>query len=239
MSWRPPAPVEAGYPGPMKLLLVEDDPRAARALERGLREEGFAVEVAFDGEEGLFLAREGGFDALILDVMLPKLDGFTLLAEARAAGVSAPALFLTARDALPDRLRGLEAGGDYLVKPFAFSELVLRLHNLLQRAPAAGRTWTVGDLTVDPLRRRVYRSGERLDLSAQEYALLELLARNAGHVVTRTRIAEELWDLAFAGDPNLVDAAIRRLRRKVDDPFPEKLIQTRRGVGYTLEARDA
>lgn len=223
----------------MKLLLVEDDPRAARALERGLREEGFTVEVAHDGEEGLLLARAGSFDALILDVMLPRLDGFTLLAEARAGGVSAPAMFLTARDALPDRLRGLEAGGDYLVKPFAFSELVLRLHNLLQRGPTAGRTWIVGDLTVEPLRRRVYRGGERLELSAQEYALLELLARNSGHVVTRTRIAEELWDLAFAGDPNLVDAAVRRLRRKVDDPFPEKLIQTRRGVGYSLDVRNA
>jgi two-component system copper resistance phosphate regulon response regulator CusR len=220
----------------MRILLVEDDPRAARALERGLREEGFTVEVAHDGEEGLGLARAGHFEALILDVMLPKLDGFTLLDEARAAGVTAPAMFLTARDALPDRLRGLEAGGDYLVKPFAFSELVLRLHNLVQRGPAAGRTWAVGDLTVDSLRRRVYRGGERLDLSAQEFALLDLLIRNAGHVVTRNRIAEELWEMAFDGDPNLVDAAVRRLRRKVDDPFPDKLIQTRRGVGYALEA---
>ena len=220
----------------MRILLVEDDPRAARALERGLREEGFTVEVAHDGEEGLRLAQEGHFEALVLDVMLPKLDGFTLLDEARAAGVTAPVLFLTARDALPDRLRGLEAGGDYLVKPFAFSELVLRLHNLVQRGPAAGRTWTVGNLTVDPLRRRVQRGGERLDLSAQEYALLELLIRNAGHVVPRNRIAEELWEMAFDGDPNLVDAAVRRLRRKVDDPYQDKLIQTRRGVGYALEA---
>lgn len=220
----------------MRILLVEDDPRAARALERGLREEGYAVEVAHDGEAGLHLAQAERFEALVLDVMLPKLDGFTLLDEARAAGVTAPVLFLTARDALPDRLRGLEAGGDYLVKPFAFSELVLRLHNLVQRGPAAGRTWTVGNLTVDPLRRRVQRGGERLDLSAQEYALLELLIRNAGHVVPRNRIAEELWEMAFDGDPNLVDAAVRRLRRKVDDPFPEKLIQTRRGVGYALEA---
>ena len=220
----------------MRILLVEDDPRAARALERGLREEGFTVEVAHDGEEGLRLAQAGHFEALVLDVMLPKLDGFTLLDEARAGGVTAPVLFLTARDALPDRLRGLEAGGDYLVKPFAFSELVLRLHNLVQRGPAAGRTWTVGNLTVDPLRRRVQRGGERLDLSAQEYALLELLIRNAGHVVPRNRIAEELWEMAFDGDPNLVDAAVRRLRRKVDDPYQDKLIQTRRGVGYALEA---
>lgn len=220
----------------MKVLLVEDDPHAARALERGLREAGFSVEVAFDGEEGLFMAREGEFDGLILDVMLPKVDGFALLSAARAAGVTAPVMFLTARDALPDRLRGLEAGGDYLVKPFAFSELVLRLHNLLQRTPAQGAARTVGDLSLDPVRRRVYRNGQRLDLTAQEYALLELLTRNAGHVVTRTRIAEELWELAFDGDPNLVDAAVRRLRRKVDDPFPGKLIQTRRGVGYLLEA---
>ena len=223
----------------MRILLVEDEPRAARALERSLKEEGFTVEVAQDGETGLHLAQEGHFDALVLDVMLPGLDGFTLLAEARAQGVTAPVMFLTARDALPDRLRGLEAGGDYLVKPFAFSELVLRLRNLVQRAPASGRTWVAGDLTVDPDRRRVYRGGDRLDLSAQEYALLELLMRNAGHVVTRSRIAEELWDLAFDGDPNLVDAAVRRLRRRVDDPFPDKLIHTRRGVGYVLEAKDA
>jgi two-component system, OmpR family, copper resistance phosphate regulon response regulator CusR len=222
------------------LLLVEDDRRSAAALQRGLEQEGFRVDLAHEGQAGLELALTRNYDVLLLDVMLPGLDGFTLLAEARARGVEAPVIFLTARDALPDRLRGLEVGGgDYLVKPFAFSELLVRLRNLMQRqAAATERVWTLGDLTVDPGRRKVYRAGQRLDLSAQEFALLELLARNAGHTVTRTRIAEALWDLAFDGDPNLVDAAVRRLRRKVDDPFPRRLVQTHRGVGYRLEVSE-
>lgn len=222
----------------MRLLIVEDDSRAAQAIERGLREHGFSVSLALDGEQGLYLAKEGGFACLILDVMLPRLDGFSLLAKARAAGVETPVIFLTARDALPDRILGLElGGGDYLVKPFAFSELLLRINNLLARNPVpGGKPWIIKDLSVNPVQRKVYRGGQRLDLSAQEFALLELLARNAGNVVTRTRIAEELWEMAFDGDPNLVDAAVRRLRRKVDEPYPLKLIQTRRGIGYILEA---
>jgi two-component system copper resistance phosphate regulon response regulator CusR len=223
----------------MRLLLIEDDPHASAAIARGFREHGFLVETASDGEEGLQCAQDSTWDCLILDVMLPRMDGFTVLAELRARGVETPVLFLTARDTLPDRLRGLEVGGgDYLVKPFSFSELLLRVQNLLNRnTPRVSRTWTVGDLTLDPLRMRVYRSGQRLDLSAQEYKLLELLVRNAGHVLTRARIAEELWDLAFDSDSNLVDAAIRRVRRKVDDPFPLKLIHTRRGVGYLIDHR--
>lgn len=222
----------------MRLLIVEDDLRAAHAIERGLREHGFSVSLAVDGEQGLFLAKEGSFDCLILDVMLPGLDGFSLLVEARASGVETPVIFLTARDSLPDRIRGLQlGGGDYLVKPFAFSELLLRINNLLARnAPPAGKSMDIEDLSVNPVQRKVYRAGQRLDLSAQEFALLELLARNSGNVVTRTRIAEELWEMAFDGDPNLVDAAVRRLRRKVDDPFPVKLIHTCRGIGYILEA---
>lgn len=220
------------------ILLVEDDRRAAMALQRGLEQEGFLVDVAFDGEDGLHLGSEKSYDILLLDVMLPGLDGFTLLSELRAKGVDTPVIFLTARDALPDRLRGLgTGGGDYLVKPFAFSELLMRLRNLLQRyAKMPERGWTLADLSVDPTLRKVYRGGQRLDLTAQEYTLLELLVRNAGHTVTRTRIAETLWDLAYDGDPNLVDAAVRRLRRKVDEPFPVKLIQTQRSVGYRLEA---
>jgi two-component system copper resistance phosphate regulon response regulator CusR len=173
---------------------------------------------------------------MVLDVMLPRLDGFTLLQEARAGGVTAPVIFLTARDALSDRLRGLEAGGgDYLVKPFAYSELLARVQNLLRRGPIEPpRVWSVADLTVDGERRRVTRDGMKLDLTPQEFALLELMARRAGHPVTRARIAEALWDMAYAGDPNLVDAAVRRLRRKVDDPFSSKLIRTLRGVGYVL-----
>ncbi len=225
----------------MKLLIVEDDPRATKALERAFNEHGFSVELALDGELGLSLAKAIEFDCLVLDVMLPKMDGFTVLTELRAAGILTPVIFLTARDALPDRIRGLElGGGDYLVKPFSFSELLLRIHNLLGRGPeAAPRTWAIGDLTLVPAQRKVFRRGTHLVLSAQEYTLLEILARNKGHIVTRARIAEELWDMAFDGDPNLVDAAVRRLRKKVDDPFPEKLIRTQRGVGYVLEAPNA
>lgn len=218
------------------ILLVEDDRRAALALQRGLEQEGFQVDLAFDGEEGLHKALEKRYDLLLLDVMIPGLDGFTLLSELRAQGQETPVIFLTARDALPDRLRGLSVGGgDYLVKPFAFSELLLRLRNLLQRQVRPERTFMVGDLSLDPAQRKVYRAGQRLDLTAQEYALLELLARHAGHTVTRMRITETLWDMAYDGDPNLVDAAVRRLRRKVDDPFPVRLIQTHRSVGYRLE----
>jgi two-component system copper resistance phosphate regulon response regulator CusR len=220
----------------MRLLLIEDDARAGDVLERGLRENGFQVELARDGEAGLSMAIGGTYDCLILDVMLPKVDGFTLLTELRAAGLATPVIFLTARDSLSDKLRGLETGGgDYLVKPFAFSELVLRIHNLLHRGSPMEKSWTVADLVLEPTRRRVVRGGQRLDLSAQEYSLLELLVRNAGHVVTRSRIADELWDMEFSGDPNVVDAAVRRLRKKVDDPFPVKLISTRRGVGYLVE----
>ncbi len=225
----------------MKLLLVEDDEGSGRMLARNLREQGFTVEWAADGEAGLLAARQGTFDGLILDVMLPGLDGFTLLQELRAGGVETPVIFLTAKDALPDRIRGLElGGGDYLVKPFAFSELLLRIHNLLSRgATAPVRTLSVADLTLSPHQRRAFRGGQRLDLSPQEYALLELLMRHAGNVVSRTRIAEDLWDLEYSGDSNLVDAAVRRLRRKVDDPYAHKLIQTRRGVGYVLEPMHA
>jgi len=221
----------------MKLLLVEDDTRSAEALARSLRQHGFIVEVARDGLQGLAAAHASAFDCLILDVMLPGMDGFSLASELRKAKVETPVIFLTARDALPDRIRGLEVGGgDYLVKPFAFSELLLRLNNLIHRgSDIVSRDLVVGDLSLSPLQRKVYRSGKRLDLSTQEFALLELLVRNCGNIVTRTRIAEELWELAFSGDPNLVDAAVRRLRKKVDDPHAQKLIHTRRGVGYVLE----
>lgn len=221
----------------MKLLIVEDDIRAAAALERGLREHGYGVEVAHTGPDGLALARAGAFDGFILDVMLPEMDGFSVMAELRAQGILTPVVFLTARDALPDRLRGLAlGGGDYLVKPFSFSELLLRIQNLLGRTgEAQPKVFRVADLDLFPEQRKAYRAGQRLDLSGQEYALLDLLIRNAGHIVTRSRIAEELWGLAFDCDPNLVDAAVRRLRRKLDDPHPEKLLQTRRGIGYVLE----
>lgn len=223
----------------MRLLLVEDNESAARTLGRALAEQGHGVEIALDGPAGLDLALTGTFDCLLLDVMLPGLDGFSLLEQARAQGVTAPVIYLTARDGLPDRIRGLELGhGDYLVKPFAVSELLLRLGNLVRRSQPEPepRVHALSDLTLYRDERKAYRGKERLDLTPQEFRLLELLLRNAGRVVTRSRIAEELWEVAFHADPNLVDAAVRRLRRKVDDPFPVKLIHTRRGIGYVVEA---
>ena len=224
----------------MKLLIVEDDLPAARSLQRALGENGLAADVAADGIKGLALALSGDYSCLLLDVMLPGRDGFALLRELRAAGVETPAIYLTARDELSDRLKGLEGGGDdYLVKPFALAELLARLRNLLRRDRGSGpRHYVVDDLVVDAVRRRAQRAGQRLELSTQEYTLLELLVRHTGQPVTRSRIMEEVWDLNFEGDANLVDAAVKRLRRKVDDPFPRKLIRTLRGVGYVLEARN-
>ena len=224
----------------MKLLIVEDDLPAARSLQRALGENGLSADVAVDGTSGLAMALGGDYACLLLDVMLPGRDGFALLRELRAAGVETPAIYLTARDELSDRLKGLEGGGDdYLVKPFALAELLARLHNILRRDRGSGpRHYMVDDLVVDAARRRAQRAGQRLELSTQEYTLLELLARHTGQPVTRSRIMEEVWDLNFEGDANLVDAAVKRLRRKVDDPFPRKLIRTLRGVGYVLEARN-
>lgn len=222
----------------MRLLLVEDDRRAALAIGRGLEENGFGVAFAYDGWLGLSMARTGAFDLLILDVGLPGLDGFSLLKHLRHEGLGTPVIFLTARGTLPDRVMGLQlGGGDYLVKPFAFSELLVRIQNLLHRPGGdSPEALTVADLVLHPSQRMVFRADQRLDLTPQEYALLNLLARNAGRVVTRSRIAEELWGLAFDRDPNLVDAVVKRLRRKVDTPFRHPLILTRRGIGYQLEA---
>ncbi len=221
----------------MRLLIVEDDSRVATALERSFGQQGIQISWVADGKEGFALAQAEHFDCLLLDVMVPGMDGFALLESLRHLGVMTPVIFLTARDSLDDRIRGLQAGGgDYLVKPFAFSELLLRVQNLLRRgAEDPEHVWTVHDLQVDSRGHLVFRQGKRLDLTPQEYALLELLMRNRGRVVLRSRVAEELWDSHFEVDPNLVDAAIRRLRRKVDDPFPEKLIQTSRNLGYVLE----
>lgn len=221
----------------MRLLIVEDDARVAKALERSFQEQGIRVVWAPDGTTGFVLAVEESFDCLLLDVTLPGMDGFALLDKLRNLGINTPVIFVTAKDALNDRIRGLQAGGgDYLLKPYAFSELMLRLQNLLRRgAMEPDRLWTVDDLQIETLGRQVFRQGQRLDLTTQEYALLELLMRNRGRVVTRTRIAEELWDSRFDTEPNMVDAAIRRLRRKVDDPFPVRLIQTRRNLGYVIE----
>ena len=233
-------PLAKGEQASMRLLVVEDNRDILANLADYLALKGYEVDCAQDGLTGLHLAATRHYDLIVLDVMLPGMDGFTVLTELRAAGIQTPVVFLTARDALPDRIRGLQlGGGDYLVKPFAFSELLLRIHNLLRRGTeAAPRSWVIGDMTIIPDQRKVFRGGSRLELSAQEFALLELLARNSGRTVTRSRITEELWNMAFDGDPNLVDAAVRRLRKKLDDPFPTKLIRTQRGVGYALESWD-
>jgi len=224
---------------PMKILLVEDERKTAQYLRKGLEESGFVVDVAFDGDEGLAVATSSEFDLLILDVMLPKRNGWSVLAELRRAGVGVPVLMLTARDAVDDRVRGLNLGADdYLVKPFAFSELVARVRSILRRGPQRRlETQRVGDLEIDLARHRATRSGQRLDLTPKEFSLLALLVRRTGEALTRTEIAEQIWDMNFDGGTNVVDVHMHRLRGKVDDPYARKLLHTVRGVGYVLEER--
>jgi two-component system copper resistance phosphate regulon response regulator CusR len=223
----------------VKILVVEDEARAAAYLRKGLGESGFVVDVAGRGDDGLLRARAGGYDLIILDVMLPGRDGWSVLAELRQLGQQTPVLFLTARDAVDDRVKGLELGADdYLVKPFAFSELLARVRSILRRGPARlPDVVQVADLELDLLRHRAARGGQRLELTPKEFALLSLLARRAGEVLSRTLIAEQVWDVNFDSDTNVVDVHVRRLRAKVDDPFGRKLIHTVRGVGYVLEER--
>jgi two-component system copper resistance phosphate regulon response regulator CusR len=223
----------------MRVLIVEDEPKIAAFLRKGLAENGFVVDVAGQGDDGLHLARTGDYDLVILDVMLPDLDGWSILTALRHEGKQTPVLYLTARDSVNDRVKGLELGADdYLVKPFAFSELLARVRSVLRRGPARqSETIRVADLEVDVLRFRVFRAGLRLDLTPKEFALLSLLARRAGDVLSRTLIAEQVWDMNFDSDTNVVDVHIRHLRSKVDDPFERKLIHTVRGVGYVLEER--
>ena len=221
----------------MKVLVIEDEKRAASYLEKGLRENGFSVEVAGTGEDGLHRAAEGEPDLVILDVLLPDRDGWSVLVELRRRGKKTPVLMLTARDGVEDRVRGLELGADdYLVKPFAFSELLARTRALLRRAPArAPDILRTADLEVDLARRRATRGGKRLDLTPTEFSLLSLLARRAGEVVSRTVIAEQVWDMNFESRSNVVDVHMRRLRTKLDEPFEKKLIRTVRGAGYVLD----
>lgn len=222
----------------MKILIVEDEPKTGAYLKQGLSEAGFSVDLACNGVDGLHLALTDHHDLAILDVMLPGIDGWAVLAGIRRAGNTLPVLFLSARDGVDDRVKGLEQGADdYLVKPFAFSELLARVRTLLRRgsqAPAA-QVLTAADLTLDVLRRRVSRAGQRIDLTAKEFALLELLLRRAGEVLPRSLIASQVWDMNFDSDTNVIEVAMRRLRAKVDDDFSPKLIRTVRGMGYVLE----
>ncbi len=222
----------------MKILVVEDELKTGTYLRQGLVEAGFVVDLATNGLDGLHRASTESYDLAILDVMLPGIDGWQVLQGIRRAGKEMPVLFLTARDQVEDRVKGLELGADdYLVKPFAFSELLARVRSLLRRGGKAKDTeyLRVADLELDLLRRRVMRAGKRIDLTAKEFALLELLMRRQGEVLPRSLIASQVWDMNFDSDTNVIEVAVRRLRAKVDDDFAAKLIRTVRGMGYVLE----
>lgn len=225
--------------GLVKILIVEDEAKISDYLRQGLTEAGFVVDLARNGLDGHHLAMTESYDLIILDIMLPDIDGWKILESLREAGATVPVLFLTARDSVSDRVKGLDLGADdYLVKPFAFSELLARVRTLLRRSISTPleTTLSVADLELDLMRRRVRRAGQRITLTAKEFALLELLIRHRDEVLPRSLIASQVWDMNFDSDSNVIDVAIRRLRVKIDDPFEPKLIQTVRGMGYMLEA---
>ncbi len=224
--------------GNLKVLVVEDEEKTAAYLRTGLEEHGFEVEVATDGIRGAEIALGEGADLVILDVMLPGKDGWSIVSEIRSAGLQTPVLFLTARDGVPDRVRGLELGADdYLVKPFAFSELLARVRSLARRAAPRQDALRIADLVIDPLQRRVTRASKDIDLTPKDYLLLLQFARSPGEILSRKFLAEQVWDIRFESDTNIVEVHVRRLRAKIDDPFARKLIHTVRGVGYVFEER--
>lgn len=225
----------------MKVLIVEDELKTGDYLHQGLAEAGFVADLARNGTDGLHLALTGDYDLLVLDVMLPGLNGWQLLQTLRRGGHALPVLFLTARDQVEDRVKGLELGADdYLVKPFAFSEFLARVRTLLRRGKGniEPTVLRIADLELDLMRRRAQRAGRRIDLTAKEFALLELLLRRQGEVLTRSLIASQVWDMNFDSDTNVIEVAMRRLRAKMDDDFEPKLLRTIRGMGYVLEASD-
>ena len=224
----------------MKVLVVEDEETLNKVITKRLKKENYSVDSAFDGQEALELFAVAQYDVLVVDVMMPKLDGFTLVKRLRAKGDTTPVLFLTARDSLDDKVTGLDAGGDdYLVKPFEFPELLARLRALLRRNyKATSNTIGVADLTMDTSTRRVCRAGQDIELTAKEYAILECLLRSAGSVLFRGQIQEHVWDFSYEGASNMIDVYINNLRRKIDKGHDVKLIQTVRGMGYTIREDD-
>ncbi len=223
----------------MRILVVEDDKKIASFVVNGLKQSGFAVDHSPDGEHGLIFAQTTGYDAAVIDIMLPKLDGLTLIQQLRKEKIRTPVIILSAKASVDDRVRGLQAGGDdYLTKPFAFSELLARIQALIRRAThvAEPTRLTVGDLSLDLLTREVTRESQTIELQSREFSLLEYLMRHAGRVVTKTMILEHVWDYSFDPQTNVVDVLVHRLRAKVDKDFSKKMIQTLRGVGYVLKA---
>ncbi|WP_085746117.1 heavy metal response regulator transcription factor [Pseudomonas sp. R45(2017)] len=222
----------------MNILVVEDEPKAGNYLLNGLQELGYSVSLARDGADGLHLALEFDFDVIVLDVMMPKMDGWEVLRRLRKE-TDTPVLFLTARDDIADRVKGLELGADdYLIKPFSFAELVARLRTLTRRGPIhEEEQLQVADLQIDVLKRRVTRAANRITLTNKEFALLQLFATHTGQVLSRSLIASRVWDMNFDSDTNVVDVAVRRLRAKIDDPFPLKLIHSVRGIGYRFDTQ--
>jgi two-component system, OmpR family, response regulator len=222
----------------MRILIVEDEAKLARLLARGLHEEGHAADIATTGEEALWMAESAAYDAIVLDVMLPGLDGFAVCRTLRAREVWTPVLMLTARDAIEDRIEGLDTGADdYLLKPFAFSELLARLRALVRRAPAERPVeLQVGDIRLDPAAHRAWRGESELALSAKEFTLLEVFMRHAGETLSRVQLLDGAWDMAFESRSNVIDVYMRYLREKIDRPFGRRALETVRGVGYRLRA---